>query len=163
MLALHRVIVATDFEPAADAAVRYARELARSLHAELHLVHVVEDVITRLTASTGAFGYYGDLTPVQREIEANADARLRELLTDEDVTRLHAQVAVLTSNVPAQAIAGYAADDKADLIVMGTHGRKAVAHLLLGSVAERVVRTAPCPVLIVRSHEREFVVPDAVS
>ena len=52
---------------------------------------------------------------------------------------------------------------KIDLIVTGTHGRGAVKHLLMGSVAERVVRTAPCPVLTVRAHEREFIAPDALT
>ena len=50
-----------------------------------------------------------------------------------------------------------------DLIVTGTHGRGAVKHFLMGSVAERVVRTAPCPVLTVHAHERDFIVPDAIS
>jgi signal recognition particle GTPase len=56
----------------------------------------------------------------------------------------------------------YAKAERIDLVVMGTHGRVAVAHFLMGSIAERVVRTAPCPVLTVRSPEHEFVVPDAL-
>ena len=63
---------------------------------------------------------------------------------------------------PAVAIADYARQHGIDLIVMGTHGRGAVAHVLLGNVAERVVRTAPCPVLTVRNQEHEFVLPDAL-
>ena len=62
----------------------------------------------------------------------------------------------------AETIVQYAKDHAIDLIVMGTHGRRALEHLLMGSVAERVVRTAPCPVLTVRHPEREFVVPDAL-
>jgi nucleotide-binding universal stress UspA family protein len=60
------------------------------------------------------------------------------------------------------AIVDFAKEINVDLIVMGTHGRGAVAHLLMGSVAERVVRTAPCPVLTVRHPEHEFVHPDAL-
>ena len=56
----------------------------------------------------------------------------------------------------------YATEHGIDLIVMGTHGRKALGHLLVGSVAERVVRAAPCPVLTVRHPEHEFLVPDAL-
>ena len=56
----------------------------------------------------------------------------------------------------------YAGEHDIDLIVMGTHGRGAVAHLIMGSVAERVVRTAPCPVLTVRHPDHEFVLPDAL-
>ena len=64
--------------------------------------------------------------------------------------------------MPAHAITEYAKEAAVDLIVLGTHGRGAVAHLLMGSVAERVVRTAPCPVLTVRHPEHEFVLPDAL-
>jgi nucleotide-binding universal stress UspA family protein len=60
-------------------------------------------------------------------------------------------------------IVGYAKENDVDLIIMGTHGRGAIAHLLMGSVAERVVRTAPCPVLTVRHPEHEFVLPDALA
>jgi nucleotide-binding universal stress UspA family protein len=65
------------------------------------------------------------------------------------------------SDSPAEEIADYARDASIELIVVGTHGRTGVSHLLVGSVAERVVRTAPCPVLTVRHPEHEFVVPDA--
>jgi nucleotide-binding universal stress UspA family protein len=66
-----------------------------------------------------------------------------------------------TSDSPAEEIVKYAKAHTIDLIVMGTHGRGAVAHLLMGSVAEKVVRTAPCAVLTVRHPQHEFVVPDA--
>ena len=70
---------------------------------------------------------------------------------------------VRISNAPAQEIVDYAADIHADLIVVGTHGRSGVSRLLMGSVAEHVVRSAPCPVLVVRPSEHEFVLPDPVS
>ena len=63
----------------------------------------------------------------------------------------------------ADAICSYAKDNAIDLIVTGTHGRGAVQHFLMGSVAERVVRTAPCPALTVHAHERDFIVPDALA
>jgi len=66
------------------------------------------------------------------------------------------------STSPAMAIVDYAREAHSDLIIMGTHGRGAMAQLLMGSVAERVVRTAPCPVLTVRHPEHEFVLPDAL-
>ena len=75
---------------------------------------------------------------------------------------LRAKAVIVTSNVPADAIVEYAKDFGVNLIVVGTHGRGVVAHLLLGSVAERIVRIAPCPVLTVRHPEREFVLPDVV-
>ena len=69
----------------------------------------------------------------------------------------------MTSSATAAAVVQYAREFDIDLIIVGTHGRGAVAHLLMGSVAERVVRTAPCPVLTVRHPEHEFVLPDALT
>jgi universal stress protein A len=70
----------------------------------------------------------------------------------------HARVLLLHGS-PAREIIRAAAAENVDLVIVGTHGRGAIVHLLLGSVAERVVRTAPCPVLTVRSGEHEFVTP----
>jgi nucleotide-binding universal stress UspA family protein len=83
------------------------------------------------------------------------------LVTPEDRTHLNARPVLLTSSTTAFAIVEYAKQENIDLILVGTHGRGAFSHLLLGSVAERVVRTAPCPVLSVRHPEREFIQTDA--
>lgn len=159
MIALQNVLVATDFEEAAAVALTYGRSLARTFGATLHVVHVLDDIGSR--AATMA-GYGLDIGRMQIELEATAQNRLDSLLWDDDRKDLGAKAVVLTSTNPASAIVQYATDAKVNLIVVGTHGRGAVSHLLIGSVAERVVRTAPCPVLTVRSHERDFVVPDAL-
>jgi nucleotide-binding universal stress UspA family protein len=78
-----------------------------------------------------------------------AQKRLNELAAPADGERLRAR-AVVNVGDPLRQLVDYAASESVDLIVMGTHGRSGVAHLFLGSVAERVVRTAPCPVLTVR-------------
>jgi nucleotide-binding universal stress UspA family protein len=96
----------------------------------------------------------------QAAVEAAEATRVDALISDADRVGLRAQGVVVTSHVPAFAIVEYAKGHDVDLIVMGTHGRGAVAHLLMGSVAERVVRIAACPVLTVRHPEREFVLPD---
>ena len=99
---------------------------------------------------------------LQRQFEASARQRVNAAISDEDRER-SAHVVVETSDQPAGAIIEYAKHARIDLIVTGTHGRTGVAHLLGGSVAERVVRTAPCPVLTVRHPEHEFVLPDAAA
>jgi nucleotide-binding universal stress UspA family protein len=159
MIALKRILVATDFGEAADAALAYGRELARTFNAELQVVHVVENVLTR---GFGAEGYVASYPELQQEIEDTADRQLTSLLSKEDRQRLFGKTVLLKSNAPAFTIVGYAKENDIDLIIMGTHGRGAIAHLLMGSVAERVVRTAPCPVLTVRHPEHEFVLPDAL-
>jgi nucleotide-binding universal stress UspA family protein len=110
----------------------------------------------------GAEAFLGVYPDVQRDVDEAARRQLDQRISDEDRRVLGAKPVTITSNATAAAIAGYAADDKIDLIIMGTHGRGAVAHLLLGSVAEKVVRMAPCPVLTVRQPEREFLRPDAL-
>jgi nucleotide-binding universal stress UspA family protein len=156
MIALKQILVATDFSEVADAALAYGRELARTFGATLHVLHVADDVYVRL----GGDAYVAVLPELQQDIEKHAQQRLAELLVDNDKNPLPVKPVVVTATATALAIVDYAAEANIDLIVVGTHGRGAVAHLLMGSVAERVVRTARCPVLTVRSPERDFVQPD---
>jgi nucleotide-binding universal stress UspA family protein len=100
---------------------------------------------------------------LQQEVEDAARRQLDTIVTDDDRQKLNAAAVLVTSNSPALTITTYAQEHGVDLIIMGTHGRGAFAHLLMGSVAERVVRTAPCPVLTVRHPEHDFVLPDAMA
>jgi nucleotide-binding universal stress UspA family protein len=159
MITLENILVATDFSEPSDAALRYGRALARSFNATLHVVHVVGNVSSIVY---GADAYAIPIPEMQQEVEDAARTQLNDLLIDNDAHPLPTRGVVLTSNAPAAAIVEYAGRERIDLVVTGTHGRGGVAHLLMGSVAERVVRTAPCPVLTVRHPEHEFVVPDAL-
>jgi nucleotide-binding universal stress UspA family protein len=156
MIALKRILVATDFSEAADAALAYGRALARASAATLHVVHVADDVYVRL----GGDVYAAVLPELQKDVEKEAKERLARLLIDNDSNPLPTVAEVIIADAPARAIVDYAARAAIDLIVVGTHGRGTVAHFLLGSVAERVVRTARCPVLTVRHPEHDFVTPD---
>lgn len=159
MIALKHILVATDFSEPSEAALAYGRELARTFRAQLTLVHVVENVAARAYGADGFVFVEPDLQPA---VEAAARTRASALLFEEDRNALRAEAVILRSNATALAIVDYATSNAVHLIVIGTHGRGAVAHLLMGSVAERVVRTAPCPVLTVRHPEHEFVLPDAL-
>ena len=159
MIALKKVLVATDFSEPSDAALAYGRELARSFAAQLVLLHVVENT---LTGAVAANGFVFSDPRLQADVEAAGQRRVEDLVTVEDRVVLRAHAVIVTSNAPADAIVEYAKDSAINLIVLGTHGRGVMAHLLLGSVAERVVRIAPYPVLTVRHPEREFVLPDAL-
>ena len=154
MIKLERILVSTDFSEVADAALEYGRTLADYFHASLHLLHVAGDL---LAANVGVAGVVPDLTAVQREGEEAARRRLSERLHSHEAATV-VRGEVLTSNAPAQTIVEYAKNNGMDLIVIGTQGRSGVSRFLLGSVAERVVRTAPCPVLSVHHPEHEFVV-----
>ena len=158
MILIKNVLVATDFSEPSTAALNYGREIARTFNASLHVLHVADN----LTFQYGIEGYSTLLPEMQQDVEASARKQLDTLITEEDRVALRAQPAVITAVMKAAAIVGYASDRQVDLIVIGTHGRGAIGHVLMGSVAERVVRTATCPVLTVHHPEREFVIPDAL-
>ena len=157
MISINNILVATDFQPASDNALRYARALAGRFGARLHVLHVTTDVYL---GAASAYGYSGVPVTLQQDIEAAALKQTEALLTDEERRTRQAVATTVTAGSPAAAIVDYAAREEIDLLVLGTHGRGALSHLLMGSVAERVVRMAPCPVLTVRHPEHEFVLPD---
>ena len=148
MIVMKNVLVAVDFDEASNVALRYARSLAKNFGARLHVLHVMENLFLKPMAND------------PRAIEAGITRRLLDTLSDEDRTVLHAVPVIRKSDAPAEEIVKYAQAEQIDLIVMGTHGRPGFAHLLMGSVAEKVVRAAPCPVLTLRHPEREFVLAD---
>jgi len=154
MILLKKVLVATDFSDVSNTALAYGRALARSFDATMTVLHITDVVATGIGE---AGGKYDD---VQRAAEEAARAQVETQLTAEDRSVLHAKAVTLASIEPAESIVTYAAQETVDVIVMGTHGRGGMAHLLMGSVAEGVVRSAPCPVLVVKHPEREFVLPD---
>lgn len=142
-----RILVPTDFSPPSDAALEYARLLAAKFGASLHLLHVVDDP----TASSAfvADSYAPAGPDLQETFLSDARQRLASLLSHAERDSCDTTTAAAIG-VPAATIVDVAAASGVSLIVMGTHGRTGLAHLLMGSVAEQVVRTAPCPVLTVR-------------
>ena len=154
MIALKHILVPTDFSEASYSAMKYGRALAESFGSSLHVLHVIEDPVLYAPTSEGYVPY----VDLQEEMEKSAREWLNKVLTDADRERFHARL-VTKRGSPFVEIVRYAKTEAIDLIVMGTHGRGPIAHMLLGSVAEKVVRKAPCPVLTVRHPEHEFVMP----
>lgn len=136
------ILVPTDFSATSDAALHYATQMALTLGARLYLMHVPGKTGEHFEASF----------PVGR-FETTAGERLSAILTKGELERLRPEY-VLRVGTPAEEIVRYADVCDADLIIMGTHGRSGIAHALMGSVAEQVVRTARCPVLLVRAPKR---------
>ena len=139
-----RILVPVDFSPDADGALEYAAGLAARLGASIEILHVIDDSF--LTGAWSAELQVPHATEFLKRLRDEAElrlGRLRESIASRGIT---ATVAV-QQGPPARTIAAHAADGGFDLIAMGTHGRTGLSHVLLGSVAERVVRLAPCPVL----------------
>jgi nucleotide-binding universal stress UspA family protein len=156
MIKITKVLVATDFSDASEPALLYGRELARTFGAALHVLHVVEGPM--MWAGPESAGV--DFGRLQAELEASAESKLDKIVSAEDREQLKAITAIRNGSSTAFEIAAYARHEGIDIIVMGTHGRGVMAHLLMGNVAEKVVRIAPCPVLTVRHPEHEFIQPD---
>ena len=136
------ILVPIDFSESSDHALACARSFAQTFGATIHVLHVIPDPHSQAWSIEATGMNLGSLTETW---EADAKERLDRLelgdLPSERATKI---------GQPHQEIIKYAAVNNVDLIVMGTHGRGAIEHMLLGSVAEKVVRTASCPVLTVR-------------
>jgi nucleotide-binding universal stress UspA family protein len=145
MTDIKRILVPTDFSPTAEAALTYAIEFARKFGATVTLLHVFDDPFV----TGGVFS--AEYVPMPQEMRNDILADLRRRLDDAVARSGYSEATPqLLVGPTAKTIVAAAQERGDDLIVMGTHGRGGVAHLLLGSVAERVVRTAGCPVLTVR-------------
>ena len=141
-----RILVATDFSELSAVALEYAEALAERCGASLHVLHVVEDPF--LLGATSSEIYVPDVPALRATLVTEAESQLATFVPD----RVRKAVRVTTEvrvGSAATVISEVAETTASDLVVMGTHGRTGFAHLLLGSVAEKVVRTAPCPVLTV--------------
>ena len=147
---LNNILVPIDFSDCAKKALEYAIPFAREHDGTVTAVYVVPPVY--------GVGEYGgvDFTGLEAEARAYSEKRLNALLAQEVAGKVPAETLV-RSGPPALEIIEVARNLPADLIIISTHGRTGLKHALLGSVAEHVVRAAPCPVLVVREKEHEFI------
>jgi nucleotide-binding universal stress UspA family protein len=149
---IRNILAPTDLSPASLAAVRYACNLARSLGASLHVMHVVGD-----SMSSAAFVDMYTTLPADyfAELERSAQETLRGCLTPEEKEQAHVVMTTQVGFPREEILKRLEEEPRIDLVVMATHGRGGAARLVMGSVADKIIRTAPCPVLTMR----EFPVP----
>jgi nucleotide-binding universal stress UspA family protein len=147
---LKRILVPIDFSDCSRKALQYAIPLAKQYEGTLTLLSVVSPITPGLGDYAGL-----DLTTLEADLRSNEARRLAELYRVEVREEVPADRLVRVGS-PALEIIRVAKQLPADLIVISTHGNTGIKHVLLGSVAEHVVRRAPCPVLVVREHEHEF-------
>lgn len=144
MIDVKHILYATDFSPSSEAALPYACELARVFGASLHLIHVIEDPFALRWGGDASYGV--DLSALAEAWQQDATAQLARLAQRTGLV----PVTVWRIGRPAEEILRYAQEKAIDLIVVGSRGHGALAQLLLGSVAERLIRHATCPVLRVK-------------
>jgi len=150
MQELKRILLATDLSPASEPALRCAAALAIRMDAGLVLLHVVSEKELDGLAKAHQPRHPVDL--IYSELQEAVREQYRRAVPDEVRRFLHAEVLVVPG-VPSEEIIRIAAAEGADLIITGTHGRTGLRRILMGSVAEQVLRGAPCPVLTVRPQE----------
>jgi len=151
---LRKILLPTDFSNYAATATKYACELATRFDAELHLLHTLEIHL----ASAPDFVMGLALPNYIHESRAAAEKSFANVL-DPQWSKDRTVIQAAVEGSPKVEIIRYARQHDIDLIVLATHGRTGLAHVLMGSVAESVVRTAPCPVLTVRPEGHQFVMP----
>jgi nucleotide-binding universal stress UspA family protein len=155
MLKIQRILCPVDFSECAAKAYDYAYSLAQHYEAKLYVEHVIEVL-------TAAYPYYNfpDVAgnSIYWDLNEGAEKRLQEMVKQRTFDGLHAEMVVHKGFVP-DSILSFAEDQHADLIVMGTHGRRGLDRLVMGSVTESVLRKARCPVLAVRKPAHDFVNP----
>ena len=149
-LNIHRIVVPVDFSETSRKAFQYAAATALEFGAEIWLLHVVQ---TYPVVPEMPIAMVDAMTPATNSAVQDLEQWAKT------IGPIRTACAVRVGD-PAGEIAAFAKRNHADLIVMATSGRTGLAHLVVGSVAEKVVRTAPCPVLIVRDHEQDFLKVD---
>ena len=150
LLKIKEILVPIDFSEPSLKALKYAVAFAEQFGAHVALLHVVEPVVVPDFA-------YVPLAMDNDRIAAGAKNKLEQMCKKDGLGRRLVQKKLVRTGSPFREITDTARRLKADLIVIATHGYTGLAHALLGSTAERVVRHAPCPVLTVREKERQFV------
>lgn len=145
-----KILFPTDFSEGSYNALPYAADMAKHYGAKLYLLHVIQDI----AEATGWYVPHVSLDELYRDMEKNAAKEIdrygiEELRGIKDIER------IVVKGRPYEEILKFAGENKADLIVIGTHGRKGLDRVIFGSTAEKVVRDAPCPVLSVRLPDHE--------
>jgi nucleotide-binding universal stress UspA family protein len=153
---IRHILCPTDFSDLSLYALGYARSFAERNDATLHCLHVVDDAYQYMVSMGPDTVPIG---PPTEDLIGAAEVQMKEFVDRHLVGVGFPVVTSVVSGRPFLEIIGYARDNDVDMIVIGTHGRSGLKHVLLGSVAEKVVRKAPCPVLSIRHPEQKFVMP----
>ena len=148
MIKLKKILFPTDFSRCADQALTHAVYLAEKFQAELHLLHVV--TLFKDQPEVLISKEFGETEAAIRKLEEKAEKEMEQVANTHGTEDMKITKSQLRAVSAAPAILNYASENDIELIVLGTHGRRGIEHLLLGSVAEEVVRMAYCPVFTVR-------------
>ncbi len=150
-----KILIPMDFGDHCEEVLQCASILADKFESEIHLLHVIEDLAA---LASGPDGFFRMPSDTEQELIKHAGKQLEEYKIPNGL-KVACKVTHVTDGIPFVQIIKYARENEIDLIVMGTHGRTALSHMLMGSVAEKVIRKSPCPTLTVRPEKFKFEMP----
>lgn len=150
---IKKILCPVDFSEFTNETFEYAATIAKKFNAELHLLHVIPNL--NYFTPYESFLTPENLVAIERNIEQEVEKDFNKLLQGAGIEAKK----VVRTGITFIEIIDYVKNENIDLIVMGTHGRSGIEHILIGSVAEKVVRKAPCPVLTVRPKGKRFSLP----
>ncbi len=154
MIAMSKILLPVDFSKFSLYALKYAVSLAKEFKAKLYVMHVVDVYLH----DPAYFTPFISDRPVKEDYAEKARSHIDENILPQVPRGIETEV-VVRDGKPFVEIVRFAREEAVDLIVIATHGRTGLSHAMMGSVAEKVVRKAPCPVLSVRHPEHDFVMP----
>ncbi|HEY4481837.1 MAG TPA: universal stress protein [Candidatus Brocadiaceae bacterium] len=153
MISIKNILCPIDYSVYSEKAIKYAIEFAEKYNAKLYLMHVLDIRIYDITDPE-----LYNVNVIDKETINKLRERLHKCISEDTRKNIEVETIVI-EGVPFAEIIKKAREYKVDLIVLGTHGRTGLSHAIMGSVAEKVVRKAPCPVLTIRHPEHDFVMP----
>jgi nucleotide-binding universal stress UspA family protein len=156
MVKIQKILVPIDFSDHSQKAVRYGVAIARDHKAELFILHVINQRIIDAVQEMSIRGYEGNFVQLMEKMIADRETDLQNFVPPDWRSGLEVELHI-TKGKPATEIIDFAKRKQVDLIVLGTQGRSPLVSALLGSAARAVVDHAPCPVLVVRPTEHDFV------
>ncbi len=151
-IGLKTILVPIDFSDNSKKALRYAIPFAQQFNASLILAYIVEPTIYPSDFGFGQIGF----PDVEKELHEKALSEMATL-RDSIIPPGLRTVTLVGTGIPFVEITQFAKEHEVDIIIVATHGRTGVEHILFGSTAEKIIRKAPCPVLVVRSEEHDFI------
>ena len=148
-----KILCPIDFSEFTDEILEYALDIAKKYNSELHLIHVIPNL--NYFTPYESFFTPENLIVVEKNMEAEVNKDFDAIMKKIDIPAKK----IIRTGAAFVEIIDYARSESIDLIIIGTHGLTGLEHILIGSVAERVIRKAPCPVLTVRTKSRQFKMP----
>ena len=150
----NKILVPTDFSESARFALPFAIDLAERYNASIHLIHVVEPIVAPVDFAWGTYSY----PDIEKQLSGYVEESLSKIVAEQIPDNITTELSNLHGK-PWREIIAFAKAEGMDLIVMATHGLSGLSHAIYGSTAEKVVRKAHCPVLIVRHPDVKFEMP----